>query len=128
MRKNRIQIWMVASLCLVLLGGLGGCASSGGDGTQDEANSSATTTIPASSPLAKVQNGMNDSQVRSLLGEPAGTRNYPSPKAFIPFYFGGDGWRVAWLYPNVGRIVFSRNTYSGAMSVVGREHNPNQTK
>lgn len=134
MRKNGIQNGLVASLCLALMVGLSGCASDGGGSTNSNAGSSdsststsgATRTIPASSPIARVENGMTDSEVRSILGEPGGTRSYPSFAAFLPW--ANNGWRVAWLYPNVGRVVFSQNRWSGSLAVVDRQHNPNETK
>lgn len=132
MRKNGIQIWMAASLCVALAGSLGGCASNGGSesstasGSQTSTTSAATRTIPASSPLARIKMGMNDTDVRSAVGEPGGTRNYPTFGAFLPWVT--NGWRVAWLYPNVGRVVFARNQYSGSMSVVDIQHNPNETR
>ncbi len=126
---------MVASLCLTLVVGLGGCASNGDSGSTGSTTtsssdsgttSSATRTIPASSPLAKIQKAMTDAEVRSLVGEPGSTRSYPSFAAFLPW--ANNGWRVAWLYPSVGRVVFSRNRWSGSMAVVDIQHNPNETK
>ncbi|MFK7895768.1 MAG: hypothetical protein AB8G23_08040 [Myxococcota bacterium] len=136
MRKNGMQIWMMASLCALLLGGLGGCASTSdgtasnsttnSSGNETAARRSGTQEIPASSPIARVENGMSDVKVRGILGEPAGQRNYPTFNSFLPW--SRDGWRVAWHYPNVGRVVFSRNRWNGEMTVVERVHDPSQVK
>ncbi len=124
---------MVVSLCLALVTGLGGCAASGASSDGNTTSSSggdspsvATRVIPASSPLARVKKGMTDSEVRRVVGEAGGVRSYPSFMAFLPWV--NDGWRVAWLYPGVGRVVFSQNRWSGSLAVVDIQHNPNETQ
>ena len=108
------------------------CASGGGD-SASTADSSAPaaekpqyTDPPAGSALAKVELGMNDAEVRKILGDPDNSNAYPTGKAFNPFYFGGDTHRSDWMYKGKGRVVFSRNRWSGTLKVVRTLHNPNE--
>jgi len=82
---------------------------------------------PPNSPLAKVQVGMSDIEVRKILGEPDDANGYITGKAFIPYYFGSDTSRTDWLYKGKGRVVFSRNRYSGNLKVVRVDYNPSET-
>ena len=80
--------------------------------------------VPASSPLAKIELGMNDEDVRRIIGNPGRSNSYMTGKRFIPFYYGPDASRTDWVYPGVGRVVFSRNRYSGSLKVIALTHNP----
>ena len=82
---------------------------------------------PPGSPLAKVQVGMSDSDVRKILGDPDNANGYITGKAFIPYYFGPDTSRRDWLYQGKGRVVFSQNRWSGNLTVVRVDYNPNET-
>lgn len=82
---------------------------------------------PPGSTMAKVQVGMNDTDVRKILGEPDNANGYITGKAFIPWYFGSDTSRTDWLYKGKGRVVFSRNRYSGNLQVVRVDYNPSET-
>lgn len=111
---------------------LGGCASSSGEGQAAEsapAPAAAPQDVapPADSPLAEVQVGMNDLQVRKILGEPDNANAYMTGKAWIPFYYGTDTTRTDWMYKGMGRVVFSRNQYSGALKVIRVIYNPSET-
>lgn len=114
-------------LCLaaLLVAGVQGCASSGGDGgTASTAETKAP--IPESSPLSKIEMGMTEIQVRKAIGDPDAVRNYMTGKAWIPFYFGGDAMRMDWIYADVGRVIFTRNRWSGSTSVIDLLHNPDE--
>lgn len=118
---------------LVLLGvalGFVACASQGGSetsGTPAKSAAKATyTTPPASSPLSKVTVGMNDAEVRKILGDPDNSNAYMTGKAWIPFYYGPDTRRTDWMYRGKGRVVFSRNQYSGSLKVIRVLYNPNE--
>lgn len=106
------------------------CASQGGSGTSGTPAKSAAkakyTTPPASSPLSKITLGMNDTQVRKILGEPDNANAYMTGKAWIPFYYGPDTLRTDWMYRGKGRVVFSRNRYSGSLKVIRVLYNPNE--
>ena len=109
----RLSLVVVAVSVVALLA----CASSSGGGKA----------ASASSPLSKVEVGMNDFQVRKILGEPDNMNVYPTGKSWIPFYFGSDTTRTDWMYKGVGRVVFSRNQYSGALKVIRVDYDPNET-
>ena len=121
-------------LLVMLVGvivGLGSACAQGGGGAGGEsapakAEKPAQAPIPSSSPLAKIEMGMNDTDVRRILGEPTRANAYMTGKAFIPFYFGPDTARTDWMYSGVGRVVFSRNTYSGSLKVINVIHNPDE--
>ena len=121
MRVTRASLVLTFVFALALMGG---CASnSGGSGSQ----ANQWTAPPADSPLAKVDLGMNDAQVRNVLGNPTNANAYMTGKAWIPFYYGPDTHRSDWMYEGVGRVVFSRNRYSGGLKVIRVIHNPDET-
>ena len=124
MNGRDIQRVSIIGLVFGLAIAAGGCASSGGASTPAEANQ--TMAIPANSPLVKVEIGMSDAKVRKALGEPDDASMYMTGKAWIPFYFGGDTHRSDWMYSGIGRVVFSRNRWSGALTVVELRHNPQE--
>jgi hypothetical protein len=119
-------------LLIFLVTALGACASdSGGQQAGDNQRAQASAAMgvapPANSPLAKVQVGMNDAQVRKILGDPDNANGYMTGKAWIPFYFGTDTTRTDWMYKGTGRVVFSRNQYSGSLKVIRVDYNPKET-
>ena len=85
------------------------------------------TPPPPGSPLAKIQVGMSDSEVRKILGDPDNSNLYPTGKGFIPFYYGPDRMRTDWMYKSKGRVVFEHLAGSGGMKVVRVDYNPNET-
>lgn len=101
------------------------CASDGGGGSATEEKSSGRSgsrasysDAPAGTPFAEVQKNMDDNAVRKILGNPDRANAYMTGKAFIPFYFGSDVARTDWFYSGQGRVVFSRNRYTGALKVI----------
>lgn len=114
----------LASLALLLA-----CASGGGGGEQaaPTTEDAAYSAPPAGSPLAQVEEGMDPTRVQSLLGEPDHQHSYPTGKSWIPFYFGSDLMRTEWRYRGEGRIVFSHNRWSGALSVIRVLYDPEET-
>ena len=121
--------WLVLlGLGVLLVAGVQGCASSGG-GNEAEGSTTAAearTPIPESSPLNQIEIGMTEIEVRKLMGEPDASRSYMTGKAFIPFYFGGDVMRMDWVYANQGRVIFTRNRWSGSTSVIDMLYDPNE--
>ena len=67
---------------------------------------------------------MNDAEVRKILGDPDNSNAYMTGKNWIPFYYGPDTHRSDWMYKGKGRVVFSRNRYSGALKVIQVLYNP----
>lgn len=107
------------------------CASGGGAGASGDSSATAAakpqySDAPAGSPLAKVDLGMNDAEVRKILGDPDDSNAYMTGKAWIPFYYGPDTHRSDWMYRGQGRVVFSRNRWSGSMKVIRVLYNPSE--
>jgi hypothetical protein len=107
---------VLAGVLLSLVLALAACASRGA-GAQP-------AVPPADSPFAKIHRGMNEADVRSLLSEPSSSRAYQIAKAWWPFYHGQDTARTDWVYAGQGRVVFSRNRYSGRLSVIDIIYDP----
>jgi len=80
--------------------------------------------IPKGHPFAKITEGMLDSDVQKILGQPTNRHEYPTGKAAIPFYHGTDMWRSDWSYKGKGHVVFSRNQYTGTYTVIEVLYDP----
>ena len=106
-------------LALISMVALMGCASGGSSGA-----SSDYAEAPAGSALARVEVDMTDAEVRKILGEPDNSNSYMTGKQFIPWYFGPDTHRTDWMFRGQGRVVFSRNRYSGGLKVINVLYNP----
>jgi len=122
--SNAIRLFLAALLCI----GLAACASGSGSDKAAPSEAAAPSDVPppAGSPLSKVNPGMNDTDVRKVLGEPDDANGYMTGKAWIPFYHGPDTARTDWMYNSKGRVVFSRNRYSGSLKVVRVIYNPDE--
>lgn len=121
----RRRLLLAGLICLSLA--LGACASGGGadEGAAAEQPQTAVPPPPGS-PLAKIELGMNDTDVRRILGQPTDANAYQTGKSWIPFYYGTDTSRTDWIYRGVGRVVFSRNQYSGGLKVIRVDYNPDE--
>jgi hypothetical protein len=123
---SAIHLLIATLLCI----GLSACASGGG-GSDEAAPAKAAAASevppPAGSPLSKVDPGMGESDVREVLGEPDNANSYQTGKAWIPYYHGPDTSRTDWMYKGQGRVVFSRNRYSGKLKVVRVIYNPDES-
>ena len=75
--------------------------------------------------MAAVELEMPMGRVRELMGAPDDVQTAITGKAWIPYYYGPDTSRSDWLYQGQGRVVFSRNRYSGALKVIRVMYNPN---
>lgn len=122
------RIWILVAVCAAFVG----CASGGGGGSAPAASQGSAaadsnySAPPTGSALAQVQVGWTDAQVRKALGEPDNSNAYMTGKSWIPFYYGPDTHRTDWMYKGKGRVVFSRNRYSGGLKVIRVLHNPNE--
>lgn len=137
MRPMHRSLAVAASLALALA--LNACANAGGSATDKPAAKTAAKTPtkteaktadvppPAGSKLAKVKLGMTDVDVRKAMGEPTGSKSYMTGKQWIPFYWGPDTGRTDWMYKGQGRVVFSRNRYSGGLKVIRVTYDPHET-
>ena len=124
------RLLMTLSLASLIFG-VGACASLNGSG--DSGPSAGGTEYPAGysapppgSPLSKVHLDMNDTEVRNIMGEPDNSNAYMTGKSWIPFYYGPDTTRTDWMYGGIGRVVFSRNRYTGGLKVIKVLYNPNE--
>src|SRR5262245_5282431 len=135
MRPMHRGLAVAASLALAL----SACASAGGGATDKPPAQTAAKTAtktdaktadvrpPAKSKLAKVKLGMTDVDVRKAMGEPTSSKSYMTGKQWIPFYWGPDTGRTDWKYKGQGRVVFSRNRYSGGLKVIRVTYDPHET-
>ena len=94
--------------------------------SEDGAAASPTAVIPTTSPLAKIKEGMDSDEVTKILGEPTSSGRHLTGKAFIPFYFGTDAVKTEWRYKNLGRVIFSKGSFS-ASHVSAVEDDPHET-
>lgn len=123
---NATHLFLTVLLCI----GLIACASGGGgsdEATPAKAAAASEVPPPAGSPLSKVTPGMGESDVREVLGDPDNQNSYQTGKAWIPYYHGPDTSRTDWTYEGQGRVVFSRNRYSGKLKVVRVIYNPDES-
>jgi len=131
MNTVRILVLLLVSVAWI------GCASGGGgsasaqDDTQAQGSAKSSlpagySAPPAGSAMAKIQVGWNDAEVRKVMGDPDNANAYMTGKAWIPFYYGPDTHRTDWMYKGKGRVVFSRNRYSGGLKVIRVLYNPNE--
>ena len=121
MKTARIALLLLLSAFV-----LGACASTGEKGDSGSGYPAGYAAPPQGSTLSKIQLGWSEYEVRKLLGEPDNTNAYMTGKAWIPFYYGPDTARTDWMYTSKGRVVFSRNRYSGALKVIKILYNPNE--
>lgn len=126
MTTLRILVLIAASAAWMACASQGGGGSAAASSSAPAAAKSAYSDAPAGSDLAKVTVGMNDAEVRKILGDPDNANAYMTGKAWIPFYYGPDTHRTDWMYRGKGRVVFSRNRYSGGLKVIRVLYNPNE--
>ncbi|QCP50804.1 hypothetical protein FAZ95_17585 [Trinickia violacea] len=72
------------------------------------------------SKFAKVRIGMGQKQVEDLIGAPNDSHSYTTGKAFIPFYFGKDAYRVETFYKKEGSLTFQGGGITGTSGVLIR--------
>jgi hypothetical protein len=82
-------------------------------------------TAASGSKFAKLQIGMQMSEVQELLGNaPDRFHSYESGKRWIPFYFGNDARRMQVLYKGAGCLMFTGGNVwgGGAGDLIGITH------
>jgi hypothetical protein len=83
--------------------------------------------IPADSPLAKVEFGMTEGEVGAILGAPTAQDSHTTGKQWIPFNFSGkDTFRTVYYYKGVGRVEFSSGSWGQRNGVVVIKHDPSE--
>jgi hypothetical protein len=119
---------MAACALAMVLGGCSTQTAKSGGGAEAAAVAKGVP-APPSSPLSKVQLGMNKKQVKDVLGPPTDENSYSTGKVFIPFYFGNDARRTSFYYKGMGRVVFADgNAFGGGASEVVRvDYDPTES-
>ena len=121
-----VAVFALSTVAVGCAQGGGGASGEGQGSSAPAAKTSKYSDPPAGSALSKVELGWTDTQVRKQLGEPDNSNAYMTGKAWIPFYYGPDTHRTDWMYKGKGRVVFSRNRWSGALKVIRVLYNPNE--
>ncbi len=116
--KSSILSTVIFVLCVSFISS--GCSSGKG--------SSSWATPPEGHKLASIEKRMTDVDVRNIMGEPDGSRDYMTGKAWIPFYYGADTHRSDWYYNGSGRVIFTRSRWTGGLNVRGVDYDPDQGK
>jgi hypothetical protein len=119
-RENQMNIFL-RTLCLLLIAAAAGCAS---HSTRSEPAASAAPAAAAigedwqvigtpapNSKFAKLRSGMSHTEVESLIGPPDKVASHQTGKAWIPFYFGKDAFRIETYYKGEGKLTFSGSVY-----------------
>ena len=115
------------AVAVVSAGLMVGCGSSTPPATQPTETAEAPKIpIPPDSPFAKVSVGMGYDQVIAILGQPTTPPyTYQTGKAWIPFHYGGDNWRMRAHWKGEGAITFSSNAaFSSGSSVMDIGYDP----
>jgi len=63
--------------------------------------------IPSKSKFSRVKKGMGQNQVIHLIGQPTDRGSHVTGKAFMPFYYGSDRYRVVFYYRHQGTLEFN---------------------
>lgn len=74
--------------------------------------------IPPGSKWAKLQIGMQQSEVERILGVTPNIRAYVTAKAFIPFYYGTDSHRYEAVYAGQGSVAYTGGGMGGGQGVL----------
>jgi outer membrane protein assembly factor BamE (lipoprotein component of BamABCDE complex) len=129
----------IAVVCaaLAVLAATSGCRSSSGQPgkTRTESRAEAQSarqaemkaSIPADSPLAKIDFGMTEGEVSAILGPPSSQDAFATGKAYNPFNVAGrDTVRTVHYYKGIGRVQFSHGSWGQRNGVVEILHDPSE--
>ncbi len=61
--------------------------------------------------FAKLRPGMSHAEVENLIGAPGKVASHQTGKAWIPFYYGKDAFRIETYYKGEGMLTFSGSAY-----------------
>lgn len=116
MTKNPVRL-----LPLLMLSLLVGCKSAEEKRAEREAKQAEREAVlkqnmhakvPADSPLMKVQLGMSETEVTTILGPQTSTDSHMTGKAFVPFNFSGrDTVRIVYRWKGIGAVEFSAGSW-----------------
>lgn len=83
---------------------------------------------PAGSPFSKLKVDMSSKEVLDLIGPPTDQKSYMTGKAWIPFYYGSDRYRMEYRYKHQGVITFAGGSgFSGAFTVYRVIYDPQES-
>jgi outer membrane protein assembly factor BamE (lipoprotein component of BamABCDE complex) len=83
--------------------------------------------VPADSPLAKLEKGMTEGEVIALLGPPKSQDTFATGKAYNPFNFSGrDTIRTVFFYEGIGRVEFSFGSWGQRNGAVQLAYDPEE--
>ncbi|WP_426701760.1 hypothetical protein ACPPVV_01725 [Rhodanobacter sp. Col0626] len=120
----KIKSFVLMASLVVLAGHAPASFSTG----SDPAGSSAEAAPAAGSKFSKIHVGMYSKEVMDLIGPPTDQKSYQTGKAWIPFHFGGDNYRVEFLYKGEGSLTFSGGGIgSSAMKLIKVTPNPSES-
>jgi hypothetical protein len=74
--------------------------------------------IPPNSKWAKLQIGMEQSEVERILGVSTDVHSYPTAKAFIPFYYGTDRYRYEVRYRGQGSVSYTGGSWGAGAGIM----------
>ena len=75
--------------------------------------------------FAQLRIGMSQREAEDLVGRPTDTDSHITGKQFIPFYFGGDAYRVVEFFKGQGQLEFAPRSFaSQANALVRIVNNP----
>ena len=120
--------FILTSAFLLAPAAMMGCGG-GSSSASSSNNAPADTTVPppAGTPLALIKVGMGPKQVTDLIGQPTDQSTYDTGKRWIPYYYGSDLVRTAYLYKGQGRVIFCPDSrYTTSMSVIEIEYDPKE--
>lgn len=72
------------------------------------------------SKFSRVEIGMTQKEVDALIGPPSDTDSHITGKSFIPFYFGGDTYRLEAFYKGEGILTFAPSHFAGQANTLIR--------
>jgi hypothetical protein len=116
------------AVAILSAGFMVGCGSSTPPATQPTTQAEAPKIpIPPDSPLAKIKEGMGYDEVVAAIGQPTTPPYYyQTGKAWIPFHYGGDNYRLRAHWKGQGSITFSSNgSFTSGSSVMEVDYDPN---
>lgn len=112
------------AVCL-LLAGLSGCGAAGvwKDAPSDAGSEPVRKVIgreklegrilgrfASGARFAALEIGMSRSKVEKRLGRPDSVEVHSTGTAWVPYYFGTDGWSIASNYKGEGRLIFNADS------------------
>ena len=86
------------------------------------------TAPPAGHPFSKIEPGMVQEKVASILGQPTSRFDYPTGKNWIPVvgWLGRDTHHWEWYYKGKGVVIFNKRWTWSPISVLRVDYDPSE--